>query len=178
MKRIIGVLIAGIFVTACANKAGETSETPHQMVDSTKVVITEINAADLPASVATLVKTKRPDFTAEEIQKKVRDGRTYYDIEGTIGNGDEIGLDVLMEAQGPVIVEIQRDIGFSDLSTAVQQMAMKASGDVSPARIIESIQTDESVIFEFFNPGSPSDPAYEIQVKNDEAKLLDERWEH
>lgn len=57
MKRIIGVLIAGIFVTACANKAGETSETPHQMVDSTKVVITEINAADLPASVATLVKT-------------------------------------------------------------------------------------------------------------------------
>lgn len=147
-------------------------------VEGSSVEITDVAVADLPQSVQALVQAQHADFDPQEIQKKVRDGRVYYDIEGTLGNGAEIEFDVLMTETGPEIVEIQRDLEFDLLPDAVKTLALETSAGVMPARIIESLQPDGAIIYEFFAPDQPSDPAYEIKSDGGLVTLLDERWIH
>lgn len=113
-----------------------------------------------------------------EIQKKTRDGKVYYDIEGELSDGSELEFDVLMTPAGPEIVEIQRDLAFEVIPASVQGLVLKASGGDMPARIIESVQVDDSIIYEFFLEGKPKDPAFEVKFSGGEASLLTERWEH
>ncbi len=164
MKKII-LLSCAVILAACSSKTPD-------------VVITMVAVDDMPQSIVDLLKDARPDFKPEEVQKKVRGARTYYDVEGETAEGSEIEFDILMEPGGPKIVEIQRDLLWDDLSEDVQVVAASAAKDVRPERIIESVQSDGSVVFEFFAPGAPSDPAYEVRVVNGEASLLTERWEH
>ena len=142
------------------------------------VVITEIAPSALPASVATVIAAERDDFTVQEVLKKVRDGRTYYDVEGELADGSELEFDVLMDGEAAQIVEIQRDLDWSAVPEAVRAAGLEASGDVEPVRIIESIQTDGAIIYELFAEGKPADPAYEVRVRGGEVELLTERWEH
>jgi len=156
---------ACLFLVACG---GKTSD----------VIITELEPQDLPQDVRDLVMNERGDFEPQEIEKKVREGRIYYDIEGSLPDGSEIEFDVLMTDAGPSIVEIQRDRMFSQLPEEVQALSQAKTDGAIPVRIIESTQTDNSIIYEFFLEGLPSDPAYEIMVKDGEVKVLDERWQH
>lgn len=142
------------------------------------VVITEVSVADLPSSPLTVIKAERSDFEIEEVMKKVRDGRTYYDVEGEVADGSELEFDILMTENGPEIVEVQRDLDWSDLNDAVKAASLDAMNGKQPVRIIESVQTDGAVIFELFEDGKPSDPAHEIRVYAGEVTLLTERWEH
>jgi hypothetical protein len=142
------------------------------------VEITDLSAAELPADVHALAQSAAAGFVASEAQRKVRDGRTYYDVEGELPDGNEIEFDILMTAAGPEIVEIQRDLPWADVPASVRTAAEAAVPDLVPARIIESRQTDGAVIYELFAPGAPADPAIEVSFVGDVAKVLEERWPH
>ncbi len=142
------------------------------------VIIEEVSVGDLPAEVLSLVLSARDGFQPLEVQKKTRSGRVYYDIEGELTDGSELEFDVLMTSDGPEIVEIQRDLAFEVVPESVRVLALKASGGDMPARIIESVQKDKSIIYEFFLQGKPKDPAFEVKFSGGEASLLNERWEH
>ena len=163
---ILGIALgASLVLTAC-----QTS--------NEDVIITSVDVADLPADVLGVVKAARADFEPEEIEKKVRSGRTYYDIEGSSA-GMEIEFDILMTDAGPSIVEIQRDLAWSDVPEPVQETYASKTDAETPARIIESVQTDGSIIYELFLSGKPSDPSFEIRKReNMPPELLSERWEH
>ena len=145
---------------------------------SSDVVITELQPSELPAGVTAVVMAERTDFTPLEVEMKVRDGRTYYDIEGKLSSGEEIEFDVLETKDGPQVVEIQRDLAWEQMPVEVQAKYSNAVGDEEPVRIIESIQTDGSVVYEFFVDGQPKDPKHEIRTHAGKVELLDKRWEH
>jgi len=166
------ILIASFCgLSACAS----TSQPQSSQED---VKIEEVSVADLPSKVLSLVTSKREGFQPIEVQKKTRSGRVYYDIEGELNDGSELEFDVLMTPAGPEIVEIQRDLPFDAIPNSVREIALKASGGDMPARIIESVQVDDSIIYEFFLEGKPKDPAFEVKFSGGEASLLTERWEH
>lgn len=164
MKRIATPALAGLLLAACAT--------------TTDVVTTQIEPGALPASVTAAIAAERPDFEVEEVLKKVRDGRTYYDVEGEVADGSELEFDVLMDGETARIVEIQRDLAWADVPDAVQSVALFASEGAEPMRTIESTQTDGAVIYEFFAEGQPADPAWEVRVRGGKVELLDERWIH
>lgn len=142
------------------------------------VVITELAPGDLPTQVSAAIAAERPDFTAQEVLKKVRDGRTYYDVEGELPDGSELEFDVLMDGDAAQIVEIQRDLDWADVPPEARDVALTASGGAVPVRTIESTQTDGAVIYEFFAADEPKDPAYEVRVHGGTVELLSERWVH
>ncbi len=141
------------------------------------VEITDLAAADIPADIVNLVTIASPGLQIGEAQKKVRDGRTYFDVEGETAEGEEIEFDVLMTENGPEIVEIQRDLNWSDVPAVASQAALEV-GDVNPVRVIESKQPDGSIIYELFAEGQPGDPAMEVRVEDGVAEVLAERWPH
>ena len=170
MRHITTMAVGVVLLGACVGDV--------VTVHSSEVEITEVAVADLPETVASLIAEARSDFQPLEIEKKVREGRTYYDIEGEVGDGSELEFDVLMTDAGPEIVEIQRDLAFGDIPQTVRDLALQTSDGAEPARIIESVQTDGAIIYEFFADGQPSDPAYEIRMEGGVPTLLDERWVH
>ncbi len=142
-------------------------------------VVTEIALPDVPQSVQELVKAARADFTMTEVLKKERDERIYYDVEGELASGEEIEFDVLMTKAGPQIVEIQRDILWAQVPEEARALVGAANQDgLEIVRVIESRQTDDSIIYEVFIAGHKSDPRFEVQVKDGAPALLPERWEH
>ena len=167
LGKSIAALSAIALLAACATSTAED------------VVITEIDPSDLPASVLTAIAQERADFEIEEVLKKVRDGsRTYYDVEGEVGDGSELEFDILMNGDEAQIVEIQRDLEWETVPEEVRAIALEASDGAIPVRTIESTQTDGAVIYEFFKNGAPSDPSWEVRVHGGKAELLDERWIH
>ena len=170
MKTRLSMILGAAFLVACIGE--------FQSAQVSDVEITEVAVADLPESVASLIAETRADFQPLEIEKKVREGRTYFDIEGEVGDGSELEFDVLMTDTGPEIVEIQRDLEFDDIPQEVRDLALQTADGAEPARIIESVQTDGAIIYEFFEEGQPSDPAYEIRLDGGVLVLLDERWIH
>ena len=168
-------LLIAMAVFSCTAAACSKSEAPR----ASATEITEIALADVPASVVSLVTAERAGFEMEEVLKKVRDGRTYYDVEGELPSGDEIEFDVLMTSSGPEIVEVQRDILWNQVPSHAREVVKAGNtDDLKIVRVIESTQTDESIIYEIFVEGHKSDPRFEAQVKDGEAKLLTSRWKH
>jgi len=146
---------------------------------SNAAVTTEVALSDVPQSVKDVVKAARADFQMSEVLKKVRDGRVYYDVEGELPGDVEIEFDVLMTEQGPKIVEIQRDIVWSDVPSNARKVVDVANkGNLEIVRIIESVQTDNSIIYEVFVAGHSDGPRFEVQAKAGEVNLLPERWKH
>ena len=146
---------------------------------SNAAVTTEVALSDVPQSVKDVVKAARADFQMSEVLKKVRDGRVYYDVEGELPGDVEIEFDVLMTEQGPKIVEIQRDIVWSDVPSNARKVVDVANKDnLEIVRIIESVQTDNSIIYEVFVAGHSDGPRFEVQAKAGEVHLLPERWKH
>ena len=143
-----------------------------------EVEITKLQTDEIPADVRALAEGARPGFVIEEVQKKVRDGRTYFDVEGELPDGSEIEFDILMTQAGPEIVEIQRDLDWADVPDEVRAAAEASRAGLTPERVIESVQTDGTVIYELFAPGEPADPAMEVSFADGVAKVLEERWPH
>lgn len=131
-------------------------------------------ADTVPADVVAAVKKAMPQMTISEAELKERDGRRYYDVEGRLPDGSEIELDMLQTPQGWEVVEIQRDIAWASAPFPVRA----AAGRAEPVRVIESKQTDGTVIYELFAPGQPKDPALEVKWKDGKAELLTSRWPH
>ena len=51
-------------------------------------------------------------------------------------------------------------------------------GNLEIVRIIESVQTDNSIIYEVFVAGHSDGPRFEVQAKAGEVHFLPERWKH
>ena len=172
MTRLLKLsLFTSLVLMACS----QASEAPRVSAD----VVTEIALSDVPQSVQAVVTAARADFTMTEVLKKERGERVYYDVEGELASGEEIEFDVLMTEAGPQIVEIQRDILWAQVPAGARALVDGANKDGADiVRVIESRQTDDSIIYEIFIAGHKSDPRFEVQVKDGKATLLPERWEH
>ena len=164
-----------LFALSCLLVGCSQADVPR----SNAAVTTEVALSDVPQSVKDVVKAARADFQMSEVLKKVRDGRVYYDVEGELPGDVEIEFDVLMTEQGPKIVEIQRDIVWSDVPSNARKVVDVANKDnLEIVRIIESVQTDNSIIYEVFVAGHSDGPRFEVQAKAGEVHLLPERWKH
>lgn len=140
--------------------------------------ITPTAADDIPAPVLAAVETARPGFIVAEAELKVREGRRYYDVEGTFA-GANLELDLLETPQGWQVVEIQRDIDWAATPEAVRAAAGAARAAFEPVRIIESTQAEDgAVIYELFAEGQPATPALEVRVVDGQAEVLSEVWPH
>ena len=114
----------------------------------------------------------------KEFERKEREGRVYFDVEGVRADGSEIELDLLGENGAFKVVEIQRDIAWAQAPQSARAAAATASASFQPVRVIESRQTDGSVIYELFADGAPAKPALEVRVANGQAEVLKEEWPH
>ncbi len=142
------------------------------------VQISHLTAAQVPQDVRALVIGAAPDFVIGEVQKKVREGRTYFDIEGTRADGSALEFDVLMTRDGPEIVEVQRDVVWADVPLPVRAAAEAARPGFVPTRVIESRQNDDAILYELFERGAPKEPAMEVEWRDSKPRALTERWAH
>ena len=165
---------------AATPKPAATTPAANTAPRKSAVEITEIPLADVPEEITTMVTAAYPGFTPVEVIRKIRDGKTYYDVEGELKGGSELEFDVLLTDAGPEIVEIQRDIDSRLIPTNAREVLDAANSEnLEIARVIESVQTnDNSIIYEIFVEGHPSDPRFEVQVIGEDATLLAERAEH
>jgi len=155
-------LFAAIVSLGCAAPASAQVATP----------------AGLPPEVVAQVRAAAPDMKITDAELKEREGRRYYDVEGVLPNGQEIELDLLQTPAGWTVVEIQRDIAWSEAPASAREVAAAAWKGPPPARVIESRQTDGAIIYELFAPDRPATPAMEVMLKNGAAKVLTETWPH
>lgn len=179
MKHALFAIAAAALVGACSPSGEDkTQAAPGVLPPGPETRIAAVTPADLPPALAALVQQTVPGMTVAEVERKEREGRVYYDIEGARPDGPEVELDVQQTGDRFEVVEIQRDVAFADMPPAVQAAARAATGAFAPQRIIESRQMDDSVIYELFADGQPAEPAMEVRVKNGEAEVLTERWPH
>ncbi|WP_121119429.1 hypothetical protein, partial [Croceibacterium ferulae] len=119
----------------------------------------------------------RAGFTAAEAQAETRDGRRYYDVEGTLPDGTEIEFDIMEEDGVWRVVETQRDIAFAD---APDEVRAAHTAGFAPGRVIESTQADGLVIYELFGEagGDPEGRKVEVKWDGHRAEVLGEEWAH
>lgn len=168
---VTGVIALAACTPAETDKPAEAPTAPH-------TDITPTAAADIPEAVRTVVEATRPGMVIAEAELKEREGRRYYDVEGTL-DGAEIELDLLETPQGWQVVEIQRDIAWSAVPVTVAGAAQGARAGFTPVRVIESTQAEDgAVIYELFAEGQPATPALEVRVKDGKTEVLKEVWPH
>ena len=178
MRKSWGVALLAL--AACACSKGEQDEAAANGVLPAGPVTNASNVAAnaLPASLRALAEKSVPGIIIAEAERKERDGRVYYDIEGRRPDGSEVELDVLQDGEEYELVEIQRDIAWADAPAAAQAAAKAQKGAFAPERVIESTQTDGTVIYELFAPGRKDEPAMEVKMAGGKAEVLTERWKH
>ena len=140
--------------------------------------ITPTAAADIPEAVRSVVLAARPGMVIAEAERKEREGRRYYDVEGALAGAD-IELDLLETPRGWEVVEIQRDLPWTAVPAGVRAAAEGARAGFIPVRIIESVQAaDGAVIYELFADGQPATPALEVRAAGGRIEVLKETWPH
>jgi hypothetical protein len=136
----------------------------------------ETALGDVPEPVLAAARQARPDLDITAAEHEVRDGREYYDIGGTLPDGSELELDMLLTDNGWTVVEVQRDLPFEAVPEAVRTVLPPAW---RPTRIIESDQGDGVVIYEFFGPGPDgAEVKREVRWADGAGKLLEDEWMH
>ena len=133
----------------------------------------------VPEAALAAARAARPDLEISMAEYERRDGREYYDIGGTLPDGSELELDMMLGDSGWIVAEIQRDITM-DMAPAVVSTALAShSPDWRPDRIIESDQGDGVIIYEFFGPGDGDEPLkIEVKLEGGEANVLLDEWAH
>lgn len=165
---LLGVTALGLI--ACAQEPAKV-EAPD--------ALEAVAAVDVPADVAAAAQAALPGFVIAAAERKERDGRVYYDLEGARADGSEAEIDMLQTPEGWRAVEIQRDIAWADAPEAVRAAAAAAPGAFTPVRVIESTQTEDgAVIFELFANGRPEAPSMEVRVANGAVAVMTEANPH
>ena len=160
--------------------AGEQISTPTQAAanDGIETTVTEIDAANLPSELLSVVNSAVPGMQIDGAERKEREGRVYYDVEGKRSDGSEVELDVLQQGSEYQIVEIQRDIPWTEAPAVARTAFASSERAFEPVRVIESTQTDGTVIYELFAAGAPEKPSLEVRVTEGKAEVLKEEWMH
>lgn len=137
----------------------------------------DVPIAEVPAQVLAAARAARPGFTAMEAEAETRDGRSYFDVGGTLPDGTEVEFDIMEEGGTWRVVETQRDIAFAALPGPVR--AAHGAG-FTPGRVIESTQADGLVIYELFGEarGNPEGRKVEIKWDGQRAEVLQAEWAH
>ena len=177
MRRIATCLL-GMAACACSDVGGGHAAGNGLLAEGPVTNVTAVEGDSLPAPLRALAEKAVPGIVIAEAERKERDGRVYYDIEGQRPDGSEVELDVLQDGQDYKVVEIQRDIDWADAPAAARAVAEAQKGTFAPERVIESTQTDGSVIYELFAPNRKDEPAMEVRMANGKAEVLTERWQH
>lgn len=151
---------------------------PMQSVDRAPDIVASIEPAELPTSARTAIKAAVPGMRIVGIERKEREGRIYLDVEGTRPDGQEVELDLLAEGGNWRVVEIQRDIAWSAVPEPVRRAVASSGHTIEPVRVIESRQTDSTIVFELFAAKDPSRPSLEVRLTNSGAEILREVWPH
>lgn len=184
MRRTAPLLALAIALAACSPTADTTNnavEADNGILSAgPETMIRNVSAVDLPAGLAELVEATVPGMTIVEAERKEREGRIYYDVEGTRPDGSEVEIDVLQAADGKLTaVEVQRDIDWAMAPAPVRAAAAAKKDAFAPERVIESRQVESgATIYELFAPGRKDEPAMEVRWQNDKADVLGERWAH
>lgn len=189
MRRTAPALTLAAMLAACSpaadtanNMAGNTAtEAGNGMLDAgPETAIRNVATSDLPAGLAELVEATVPGMTIVEAERKERDGRVYFDVEGARADGSEVEIDVLQGADGKLTaVEVQRDIDWASAPAPVRDAAAAKKDAFVPERVIESRQVEDgAVIYELFAPGRKDEPAMEVRWQNGKAEVLSERAAH
>jgi hypothetical protein len=177
LRTLFSAALLTVVVCACARDTQRASDAASPPGAEPTAAV-NYAAPNLPPEVLTAVKAAVPDMTIREAERKERDGRVYYDVEGVKADGSEIELDLLGENGAFKVVEIQRDIAWADAPEVARTAAGASSKPFEPARVIESRQTDGSVIYELFTQGAPAKPALEVRVMDGKAEVLKDEWPH
>ncbi|GAA0635977.1 PepSY domain-containing protein [Brevundimonas lenta] len=177
IRRIAPAILAtGVIALAACNQAEPAPPADAPVAPETKITAT--TAADIPEAVRAAVLAARPGMVIAEAELKEREGRRYYDVEGSV-DGAEIELDLLETPQGWRVVEIQRDLAWSAVPAGVHAAAEAARAGFTPVRVIESTQAEDgAVIYELFADGQPETPVLEVRVKDGKTEVLKEVWPH
>lgn len=173
MNKVIASM-AVVLVAAC----GPEAERNGQAVETSEK--SEVEIAEVPAEVLAAAKAVRSGFTAKEAERETRDGRRYFDIEGTLADGSEIEFDI-METDGRwSVVETQRDIALGGAPSPVRDAVTAKDPAFKPGRVIESTQRDGLVIYELFGPQGADPQGRKVEVRWDgtKAAILTEEWAH
>lgn len=184
MRRTAPVLALAAMLAACSPDAetGNNIVTADNGVlpEGPETAISNVTQAELPAGLAALVEATVPGMTIAEAERKEREGRIYYDVEGTRPDGSEIEIDVLQGADGKLsAVEVQRDIDWAKAPEPVRAAAAAKKDAFAPERVIESRQVEGgATIYELFAPGRKDEPAMEVRWQDGKAEVLGERWAH
>lgn len=184
MRRATPALILLVTLAACspASESANNMVTADHGVLATgpETAISNVAASDLPEGLAALVEATVPGMTIVEAERKEREGRIYYDVEGTKPDGSEVEIDVLAGADGKLTaVEVQRDIDWATAPQPVRAATAAKKDAFTPERVIESRQVEGGeTIYELFAPGKPKEPAMEVRWHNGQAEVLGERWTH
>lgn len=184
MRRTVPILALATALAACSPAADTASNAAGAdngvLSAGPETAISNVAAADLPAGLAELVEATVPGMTITEAERKEREGRIYYDVEGTRPDGSEVEIDVLQGIGGKLTaVEVQHDIDWTAAPEPVRAAAAAKKDAFTPERVIESRQVDSgATIYELFAPGRKDEPAMEVRWQNDKAEVLGERWAH
>lgn len=173
--RVVSVTLVTAGMVACSPPTVVEAPAPSAVSGD---VITELTAADIPEGARAVALAAVPGMTIREAQRKARDNRVYFDIEGSRPDGTEVELDVLEKDGRFEVVEIQRDIAWNDAPANVKAAAGASGKSVTPVRVIESAQPDGTIIYELFADGKPAKPSLEVRLKNGKADVLTEEWPH
>ncbi len=176
-SRILIACTLAAVLAACQSKEN-TSESAADTTGGIQTTTIELPVSELPPDLMALVANAVPGIKVEGAERKDREGRVYYDVEGARADGTEVELDVLQDGTGFTIVEIQRDIPWAEAPELVRSAAADSEKAFEPVRVIESKQTDGSVIYELFAEGKPAKPSLEVRVVEGKAEVLKEEWKH
>ena len=159
--------------------AGDDQHEKAPKVGSTLNRKVAMDISQIPASAMDEIKSIKPDFVAEEAEKEFKHGNVYLDVEGEAG-GKEIEFDMLQTESGWKVVEVQRDLTWSQLSEKVTKALKADSPEFMPKRIIESVQfVTDITIYEFYAvDDAGKEFRKEVKVEKGVATVLDEEWTH
>lgn len=137
----------------------------------------DVPIAEVPAEVLAVARAAGPDLEFEAAEREVRDGRVYWDIEGEGPDGKETEFDITQVDGQWAVVETQRDITLTEVPAPVAAALSEAAADFEPGRIIESLQADGLVIYEFFGAADAT-LKHEVSWDGMTAAWLEEEWAH
>lgn len=161
---------------ALAACSGEPQPSNAMLAQGPQTNVTAVDRDAIRADVRALAERTVPGMTVTAAERKEREGRVYWDVEGTRPDGSEVEIDMLEGEGGLRAVEVQRDVALADVPPAV---SAAAKATFAPARVIESRQVEDgAMIYEFFAPGRPDEPAIEVEQKGGAVRALTERNPH
>lgn len=167
------VLILSASLIGCS---ADPTPSNGMLADGPATMVTPVAGDAVTPELRALVERTVPGMVIAEAERKERDGRVYFDVEGKRADGAEVEIDVLQDANGLRAVEIQRDIAWAAVPPAVSATARPP---FVPARVIESVQVDGGgTIYELFAPGRDDEPAMEVRWQDGRAETLTSRNPH